>query len=285
MKIFYTPQEFTPKYSSNNISLDYKYLISEENDKNNRKSLENQIFKVLRILDSENSDENIIHTILILYNLIYKNYNKDQNIICKNIDNILDILIQKIKILFENNEKSIKLIKYIFNILYKLCLIENLLKKISIKTREELIILLINTAVNKKIKGIYETNMNNISILPAENNNNIREDCKTIYKTINSIILYIMKNLDITTNILIIFNIIQNNRINSIELVEYSIRYLSLIIQNIKDNFANLKIDLIINEIQIIMNDIEIDEKNSKMPINELIINLPAFKILLYQKI
>ena len=265
LNFFQIPNEYSSTYSSNNNSL--YYLISEENGTNKNNIIKNKLFKSLRILNSESSNDNTIQAIVSLYNLIYSYYSKNENLNDINIDIILDIIIKKIKILFENIEKNIKAIKYMINILYKLFLLENFIKNISSKTHEQLILLLINSSVNERLKQLYEeTNK-------GHDKKTQNKDCYTIYKTINSIINFNMKNMDTTNNILIIFNIFRNSRTNCIELIDYSIRCLNLIISNIKQH-DSLKVDLIINEIEILMNNLEIEEKDYKKEIKELIIKV-----------
>ena len=264
MKIFQNSNKFLSKFSSNNISFDLKYLVSEENDKSKDNDIESKIFNSLNIINSEQLGEDIIiKNILALYNLIYKNYIKYTHIFLKNFDKIIDTFFKKIKILSDNLQKGIKIIKYIFNILYKLCLIDNFFQKITLKTQQKFFFLLISSSINKNIKIIKEKNHNNLTDIPLEDINLIN-DCKIIVQAINSIIIYIIKNLDITNNILIIINIIKNNRNKNIELVEYSISCLTLIIQKIKEKYSSLKVKIILREIQILINNIKQEEKNSK---------------------
>ena len=268
--IFHTPQDILSKYSSNNLSLELKYLISEENNKNKENIIENKLLNTLKKINLDNSNEIIIINACIeLYNLIYTNCIKYKNIILKNIDNILNIIINKINTLLENFKEETKIIKLLFNTLYKLFFIENFIKNISFKIHQKLLLLLIKSLTNKNFNIINEKNNDNI-------NNIIINDSRIIFETINSIIGIIAKNLDITNNILIIINIINNNRKKSIKIIDYSINILLSEIKNIKEKYLSLNINLIINEIQILLNNIEHEEKNLKIKITcrESIINV-----------
>ena len=293
LKIFHTPREILSKYSSNNISLEQKNLINEEKNQNQEKIIENKLLNALNKIYLENSNESIIiNACLELYNLIYTNYIKYKNIIINNIDNILDIIIKKINTLFENFIKEIKIIKIIFNTIYKLFLIENITKNISFKTHQKLLLLLITSLTNKNFNIISEKNPDNINIninILQTEKNKIIKDCKIISETINSIKGIIAKNLDITNNILIIINIINNNRKKSFKIIEYSISFLFSVIKNMKEKYSSLKINLIINEIQILMNIIEHEEKNLKIKITNKesiikVIKSLIFEIVKYRK-
>ena len=270
MMTFRTPTDVLSKYSSNNVSFDLKYnnLYDNEEKDNNKpqdKNIESKILKALNILNSSSVEEEIsIDAILTIYNIVYKNYNQYKNIILKNIDNIVEVFIKKIEKLFDNLKNELKLIKYLFNILNKFCIIENLMNKISFKNHQKLFLLLICSFINKDIKTMKEKNFEDVN----EDKNIILNDFKIIFKSINCLITQLIKNYDITNNILALINIIKNNRMNNRELVEYCIRCLSFVFKKIKEKYLYLKINIIFNNIQSLLDDIEqkkevIEIKNS----------------------
>lgn len=270
MMIFRTPTDVLSKYSSNNISFDLKFnnLYDNEEKDNNKsqdKNIESKILKALNILNSSYVKEEIsIDAILTIYNIVYKNYNQYKNIILKNIDNIVEVLIKKIEKLFDNVKDELKLIKYLFNILNKFCIIENFMNKISFKNHQKLFLLLICSFINKEIKIMKEKNFEDVT-----EDKNILNDFKIIFKSINCIITQIIKNFDITNNILALINIIKNNRMNNRELVEYCIRCLSFVFKKIKEKYSYLKINIIFNNIQSLLDDIE--QKKEVIEINNSI--------------
>ena len=169
MMIFRTHTDVLSKYSSNNISFDLKFnnLYDNEEKDNNKsqdKNIESKILKALNILNSSYVKEEIsIDAILTIYNIVYKNYNQYKNIILKNIDNIVEVLIKKIEKLFDNVKDELKLIKYLFNILNKFCIIENFMNKISFKNHQKLFLLLICSFINKEIKIMKEKNFEDVT--------------------------------------------------------------------------------------------------------------------------
>ena len=250
--------------TSNNISFDKKNQNNFEKeeeiyDKNNENLIENKLLKALSVLNFEYSNEEIIiDSILTIYNLVYINYSKYKDIVLKNIDNIIDIFIKKIKKLLENIKSGIKIIKYLFNILYKLCFLQNLNTKMSFKIHQKLFQSLIYISINKEINMINEKTDNN-------EEKEIFKNIQIILKTVNSIIGHIVNYFDITNNILILINNIKNYRKKNVEIVECSIRCLFLVIQNIKKNNKNLKVYIIFNEIQNLFNKMGKTDDNLKI--------------------
>ena len=281
MKFFQASNDKLSKYSYNNISFDLDNLTNEESEEI---IVENKLLKLLDTLNSENvKEEIIINSILTIYNLVYKNYNKYKNIFLNNIDTIIDMFIKIIQILWKNLDKETKSINYTFNILYKLCNIENLVSQISFKIHQKLFLLLITLSTNKQFKLINEKNNDN-----SFGRENTIKNYKLIFKNINSIIIFIVNKMDITNNILILLNIIKNNRKSNIDIVENCISWLSVLIKNIKEKYIFIKENIIFNEIQILLNDLnhkkeKIENKTIKQTIIEVIKNL-ILEIINYKK-
>lgn len=230
-------------YNINNQSI-YRRK-KEKDDKNKENSIENQILKELSKLNIEYSDEEtIIDGIISIYSLIYKNYLTHKDIILRNIDNIIDIFIKKINNLINNlksrNISMFNILRYLFDVLYKIFTLENLNIKISYEIHRKLFLVLISSSSNKEIKFLNE------------HKNENSENCEIILKSVNYIIAHIVKYFDITNNILILLDIIKNNN----EFAEYAIHCLYLVIQNIKENenYLSLRIYKIVKEIENLLN-------------------------------
>jgi hypothetical protein len=121
---------------------------------------------------------------------------------------------------------------------------------------------LISSSINKEIKNICENNVEDIN-----EGKNIVDDYNII-KSINSCITQLINHFDITNNILALIIIIKNNRINNKEIVEYSIRYLDLVIKQIKEKYLDLKINIIFNKIENLLDEIEKKKEKKIAEIN-----------------
>jgi hypothetical protein len=205
----------------------------------------------------------IIDAIFTIYNIAYKNYNENKNIVLKNVDNIIESIIMKIEKIFCGSIKNeLMIIKYLFGLLNKLCSIEYFINKISFSKYHQLFLVLISSSINKEIKNICENNVGDIN-----EGKNIVDDYNII-KSINSCITQLINHFDITNNILALIIIIKNNRINNKEIVEYSIRYLDLVIKQIKEKYLDLKINIIFNKIENLLDEIEKKKEKKIAEIN-----------------
>ena len=284
MKPFRTPTNSLTKLSknsSNNISLEKQYIsffgkeeknkninINKEKDNSNKlqeKNIENRLLKSLNLLNSSFAkDDIIIEAIITIYNIVYKNYNHNKDILIKNIDNIIESIIIKIEKAIGNNFKNeLKAIKYLFNVINKLCTLDKFMNKISFKNYHKLFLVLISSFINKKINNIYDKNFEDMN-----EDKDIINDYKIIYKSINSSIIKLINSFDITNNIMALIIIIENNRINNKEIVEYAMRFLSFVTKIIKDKYLDLKINLIFNKIENLLDDIELNKEKDVLDIN-----------------
>jgi len=246
----------------------------EKSAQNRENSIESQILKELRKLNIEFSDEEIIiDGIISIYSLIYKNYLTHKDIILGNIDNIIDTFIKKINSLINNiksrNISVFNILRYLFDVLYKIFTLENLNIKISYEIHQKLFLVLISTSSNKEIKFLNE------------HKNENSENCEIILKSVNYITAHIIKHFDITNNILILIDIIKNNT----EFSEYVIHCLYLVIQNIKENenYLSLRIYRIFKEIDNLLNYIGKENSILEQSII-LIIKKLIFEIIQYRK-
>jgi hypothetical protein len=133
----------------------------ERNAQIKKNSIESQILKELSKLNIEYSDEEIfIDGIISIYSLIYKNYLTHKDIILGNIDNIIDAFIKKINNLINRiksrNISVLNILRYLFDVLYKIFTLENLNLKISYEIHQKLFLVLISTSSNKEIKYLNE---------------------------------------------------------------------------------------------------------------------------------
>ena len=139
------------------------YRSKKEKNAQNKEnySIESQILKELSKLNIEFSDEEIIiDGIISIYSIIYKNYLSHKDIILGNIDNIIDTFIKKINNLINNiksrNIPVFNILRYLFDVLYKIFTLENLNIKISYEIHQKLFLVLISTSSNKEIKILNE---------------------------------------------------------------------------------------------------------------------------------
>ena len=245
----------------------------EKSDKNKENSIENQILKELSKLNIEFSDEEIIiDGIISIYSLIYKNYLTHKDIILGNIDKIIGTFINKINNLINNlktkNVSVFNILRYLFDVLYKIFTLENLNIKISYEIHQKLFLVLISTSSNKEIKFLNE------------HKNENSENCEIILKSVNYITAHIVKYFDITNNILILIDIIKNYT----EFAENVIHCLYLVIQNIKENenYLSLRIYKIFKEIENLLNYIgkenSIFEQSVILIIKKLIFEIIQFR-------
>ena len=246
----------------------------EKNAQNKDNSIESQILKELKKLNIEYSDEEIIiDGIISIYSLIYKNYLTHKDIILGNIDNIIDTFIKKINNLINNiksrNISVFNILRYLFDVLYKIFTLENLNIKISYEIHQKLFLVLISTSSNKEIKFLNE------------HKNENSENCEIILKSVNYITAHIVKHFDITNNILILIDIIKNNT----EFAENVIHCLYLVIQNIKENenYLSLRIYRIFKEIENLLNYIGKENSIFEQSVI-LIIKKLIFEIIQYRK-
>ena len=252
------------------------YRSKKEKNAQNKEnySIESQILKELSKLNIEFSDEEIIiDGIISIYSIIYKNYLSHKDIILGNIDNIIDTFIKKINNLINNiksrNIPVFNILRYLFDVLYKIFTLENLNIIISYEIHQKLFLVLISTSSNKEIK-----------ILNEQKNEN-SENCEIILKSVNYITAHIVKHFDITNNILILIDIIKNNT----EFAENVIHCLYLVIQNIKENenYLSLRIYRIFKEIENLLNYIGKENSIFEQSVI-LIIKKLIFEIIQYRK-
>ena len=170
------------KSGKNLIHINIKSEISkiEIQVKINKKEKFNEIKTILENL-CFGEKEGMIELILKIHNILYTNFKKNESIIILHCDYIFNKLIQAINNLLDEKKIYTNYIKYIANVLCKICKLSDLMSKISIDTQNNLIILTIKIISllndNKKDNNYY--------------NNNIEEN-KIIIKCFNFIMLRII---------------------------------------------------------------------------------------------
>ena len=214
----------------------------------------------------------MIELILKIHNILYTNFKKNESIIILHCDYIFNKLIQAINNLLDEKKIYTNYIKYIANVLCKICKLSDLMSKISIDTQNNLIILTIKIISllndNKKDNNYY--------------NNNIEEN-KIIIKCFNFIMLRIIDYGDINNNINILMNFEMKYRNKNLDIVIYVAKCLIIISENINKNHENIQLELVIENIYKLLEDLLSDEKNILLENKVDKIIMITIKKILYQ--
>ena len=214
----------------------------------NKKEKFNEIKKILESLCSGDRTD-MTELILKIHNILYTNYKKNEDILVTHSDYIFNKLIQAINNLLNEKKIYTNYIKYISNVLCKICKLGELLSKINLDTQNNLIILTIKTV------SLLNDNEN-------DNNfyyNNSNEENSVIIKCFNSIMLRIIDYGDINNNINILMNFEKKYRKTNKEIVSYVAKCLIIIIKNIKNTYKNIDIGIVIENIYNLLEDLEYD--------------------------
>ena len=236
------PKEEPKLIKKNNNS--NKKENKNERKPNNLLLNKEELLKILHTL--LNNEEEIVSSILDVHNLVYKNFNFNKDIIMKNKDIIFQSFIDIIQKFLSKEKTDIKILKYLTNILCKICGLKELIHSISLKTHINLI------------------NMIFFFVL-YEEKNRLEEDEEGIivWKNFNSIMLRIIDYCNNTENICILIQLITLNiKEDKQKLSEYGSRCLGLINQTIKDKHNQLKINEILKEIHLFLVEYEIKHPN-----------------------
>ena len=256
------------KSKANNDIIKKKVIISKKEKFNEIKN----ILDNLCLGDKEDMTE----LILKIHNILYTNYKKNESLIILHCDYIFNKLIQALNNLLNEKKIYTNYIKYISNVLCKICKLSDLISKINIDTQNNLIILSI------KIVSLLNDNEN-------DNNNyyynNTNDENNVIIKCFNSIMLRIIEYGDINNNINILMNFEKKYRNINNEIVSYVAKCLIIISEKIKKTFENINLGIVIENIYKLLEDfsnnkisIEIKNKTDK-------IILTNIKKILYQLI
>ena len=240
--------------NKNNINVIHSNISNEGFKKKiivncNKKEKFNEIKKILESLSSYDK-EDMTELILKVHNILYTNYKKNESILINHCDYIFDKLILTINNLLDKKRIYTNYIKYISNILCKICKLGELLSKINLDTQNNLIILTI------KIVSFLNDNDNN-----NENDinyyNNSEEDNDVIIKCFNSIMLRIIDYCDINNTINLLMNYEKKYRKTNKEIVSYVAKCLIIIIKNIKDTYDKIDIGIVVENIFNLLEDLE----------------------------
>ena len=214
----------------------------------NKKEKFNEIKKILESLCSGDKTE-MTELILKIHNILYTNYKKNESIIVNHCDFIFNKLIQAINNLLNEKKIYTNYIKYISNVLCKICKLGELLSKTSLDTQNNLIILTIKTA----------------SLLNDEDNENLyyndsNEENAVIIKCFNSIMLQIIECGDVNNSINLLMNYEKKYRKTSEEIVSYVAKCLIVLIKNIKITYQRIDIGIIVENIYNLLEEMEIND-------------------------
>jgi len=271
-------KKFSEKNSKKNIIINNNNKIREDNKNNinvihsnlsndgfkkkiivncNKKEKFNEIKKILESLSSYDK-EDMTELILKVHNILYTNYKKNESILINHCDYIFDKLIQTINNLLDKKRIYTNYIKYISNILCKICKLGELLSKINLDTQNNLIILTIKT-----VSFLNDKDNNNEKDINYYNNS--EEDNEVIIKCFNSIMLRIIDFCDINNTINLLMNYEKKYRKTNKEIVSYVAKCLIIIIKNIKDTYDKIDIGIIVENIFNLLEELE---NNNNIVIN-----------------
>jgi hypothetical protein len=212
----------------------FKYIITKKEE----------LMSDLNIL--LNDDKEITSNISEIYNLIFKNYNNNKDILIKNSDIVFQAFIDLIKKLFSEQKLQIKILKYVSIVLCKISSINELVSSISNQTHINLINLIFFFVNYEEIDSLEED-----------------EEGIIIWKNFNSIMLHIIDYCNFSENIHILLELIKTNvKENRPKLSQYGSRCLAFINQMIKDKYKQIKINEVIKEIHYLLVEYELKRPN-----------------------
>lgn len=248
--------------SNNNKNMSYrsKYTINEniQNNKiikNSTISNSKELLNIMNNLFSENESEKK-DTIIIIREILCTNYQQNKFILISNIDNIIKIIIRITHELFldsldkiKNKINSLKLVKSLVVILCKLIENKEFIIHLSYNVLYDLCYELLNY-----IDGLKEIGSN--------------DEVNTIFKSVNSSMLRVIENCDITSVILVLLKIIKQNQ-NNINLSILAIEYFLKATENIQSIINSLKLHKILLQMHLIIYNLDISK--NKIEQNSLI--------------
>jgi len=206
-------------------------------------------------LFSENESEKK-DTIIIIREILCTNYQQNKFILISNIDNIIKIIIRITHELFldsldkiKNKINSLKLVKSLVVILCKLIENKEFIIHLSYNVLYDLCYELLNY-----IDGLKEIGSN--------------DEGNTIFKSVNSSMLRVIENCDITSVILVLLKIIKQNQ-NNINLSILAIEYFLKATENIQSIINSLKLHKILLQMHLIIYNLDISK--NKIEQNSLI--------------
>jgi hypothetical protein len=214
--------------------------------------------EIKRILESLCSGDKADMTELILkiHNILYTNYKKNESILIAHCDFIFNKLIQAINNLLNEKKVYTNYVKYISDVLSKICKLGDLLSKVNIDTQNNLIILTI------KAVSLLDDNENDSN----NSSNNSNEENSVIIKYFNSIMLRIIDYGDINNSINLLMNFEKKYRKNDKFIINYVAKCLIIIIKNIKKTYKRIDVGIVIESMYTLMNDLL--GNNGKIKVN-----------------
>ena len=273
MKIEDSNNNISLSLNSNDSSFFNNNISNDNNDMINKKKIltkEDLIIKMNNLL----SDNYLIkiNSIIILHEILCLKYEENKFLILNNIEQIMDIFAKIIKELyyyfrndnkqFESDLNIIKYAKYIVTTICKLLSNIEILNIISYKTiytlSEEIINFLLINEDNLKDENNCEKNI--------------------IFKSLNSSMMRILENYNITSILLILIELIinyynKNTEKNNLFILTV-LNCLEKKIQNIEEIIIFIEIDAILLQIHLLLNKLEqnIPELKAKDEMDKMII-------------
>ena len=201
--------------------------------------------EIITLLNSLNGNDNqIVESILKIYNLMYINYEKNKEIILNNANKIFITFNKLINSLMTTEQTKIKIIKYSSNVLSKIASIKELISKIEMTAHEDLI----NIA--------FEFILLYTNLLKSTD----KEELEIILRNFNTIMLHIIDNCDITNNIIIIIRQMKKNSIKTnynLKSIEYGSKCLNIISKNVKLAYNKMNLSECLKEIDLFLIEYE----------------------------
>ena len=239
--------------SYKNIKNNQNNKIAKNNFSNLSISSDKELLGIMNNLFSENGSEKM-NVVIFIYEILCSNYQQNKYILIPNIDNIIKIIIKKTHELFFNpinkiksKINSLKFTKYLVIILCKLTSNKELIIHISYKVLYDLCYELLN----------YLLIDNDLFKIASNKEENI------ILFSINSSMLRVIENCDITSVILVLLEIIKQYQ-NNIKLSILTLKCLLKATQNIQSIINTLKLHKILLQMHLIINNLGKLSKNKR---------------------
>ena len=227
------------KIKNNINNINNNKLLSASSSSERIKS-EKDLLKIMSNLSSEDESEKL-NTIIIVHEILCTKYQENKYILIPYIDNIILIFIKITHNLFdvENIENiSAKFAKYLVTILCKIASNKELITHMTYKVLHDLTYELLKYLLISNLDKIGQNQEGNI-----------------IFKSLNSAMLRILENCDTTSVILVLLEIIKQNKIkeDDYNLSNLAIKCLIKITQNLNEYINNIQFDKILLQIHLIL--------------------------------
>ena len=274
--------------NSNDSSFFNNNSLNDNNDMINKKRILTKEDLIIK-MNNLSSDNYLIkiNAIIILHEILCLKYEENKLIILNNIEQIMDIFAKIIKELFyyfRNNNKHLESdINYIKFTKYIVTTICKLLSNIEI----------INIISYKTIYTLSEEIINFLLIDEDDFKNENNNEKNIIFKSLNSSMIRILENYNITSILLILFELITNYYNKDTEknnlFIFTILNCLEKKTQNIEEIITFIEVDAILLQIHLLLNKLEqyIPELKAKSELDRMIITFIQkflFELVNYKK-